>query len=156
MNYTYTEYVRGQKVEFTGDKAQLRQYLIDYCKNHKKANVFNISRDFSNIKDENGNCYNAYVKFDRNWNFVSFKLYGRVKDNTPLYDSTKSNYEVTWEIRGRKATDFFKTRDEMLRFIKATPNYKFRLNVYATNEFFDVMFVPDKGLIVNNKIYNNF
>lgn len=151
MNYTYTEYVRGKPMTFSGNYYELKQYLIEYCKNHKKNNVVNISRDFEGIVDEDGMAYTAICKFDRNYNLKFFKI-EKTGTSYKIF-SNSPKYELTRKIRMRDATDFFTTRDEMLRYIKACPNYKFVLKEIDTQKTFDVMYIPEKGFNVDGKMF---
>lgn len=154
MTYTYTEYIRGKPIKFSGNYYELKQYLIEYCKNHKKNNVVNISRDFEGISDENGMAYTAICKFDRDYNLKFFKI-EKTGTSYKIF-SNSPKYELTRKIRMRDATDFFVTRDEMLRYIKACPNNQFILTIYDTKQKFTVKFIPKQGLQVDGKIYKNF
>ena len=152
MTYTYTEYIRGKPIKFSGNYYELKQYLIEYCKNHKKNNVVNISRDFEGIVDEEGMAYTAICKFDRDYNLKFFKI-EKTGASVNIICSHTPKYELTRKIRMRDATDFFVTRDEMLRYIKACPNYKFVLKEINTQKKFDVMYIPEKGLNVDGKMF---
>lgn len=154
MTYTYTEYIRGKPIKFSGNYYELKQYLIEYCKNHKKNNVVNISRDFEGIVDEEGMSYTAICKFDRDYNLKFFKI-EKTGTSYKIF-SNSPKYELTRKIRMRDATDFFVTRDEMLRYIKACPNNQFILTIYDTKQKFTVKFIPKQGLQVDGKIYKNF
>lgn len=136
---------------FSGNYYELKQYLIEYCKNHKKNNVVNISRDFEGIVDEDGMAYTAICKFDRNYNLKFFKI-EKTGTSYKIF-SNSPKYELTRKIRMRDATDFFTTRDEMLRYIKACPNYQFVLKEISTQKKFDVMYIPEKGLNVDGKMF---
>jgi hypothetical protein len=155
MKYTYTEYVRGKPITFIGNYDEMKAYLVNYCKTHKRNNAFNISRDFT-INDNNGIAYEATCKFDRNCNLKYYNVQEIGVFETPVFDSTKPKYELQRKIREQDAVDFFRTRDEMLRYIKACPNNQFILTIYDTKQKFTVKFIPKQGLQVDGKIYKNF
>lgn len=164
MEYEYKEYVRGKLVVFRGDYYKLKDYLIDYCKKNIRNNVRYISRVFKNIEGSDGLLYDVSCIFDYNWNLEKYlfrkngwSVEARNKVFAEMNKKPLFEYRLDFiDFRGKPATNFATTREQVIHELKCSPNHKYTLTVQSKNQTFDVMYIPKQGLQVDGKIYKKF